>query len=138
MATLIKIRCPWTMSASRTRRRTLATTPVSQCSLRGRVCVWNVLTVAFVLVTADAVFAGITTFAKLPWVKCLSKERNVPFDIAFLGAPFVSHKKQFPYPPHSPHNCWALMVSLFRRTPAHRTGREHDSDPPVYVQGRVA
>ncbi|KAH9992913.1 agmatinase [Russula vinacea] len=39
-------------------------------------------------VTADAVFAGITTFAKLPWVQCLTKERNVPFDIAFLGAPF--------------------------------------------------
>ncbi|KAF8470947.1 arginase family-domain-containing protein [Russula ochroleuca] len=39
-------------------------------------------------VTADAVFAGITTFAKLPWVQCLTKEKNVPFDIAFLGAPF--------------------------------------------------
>ena len=40
-------------------------------------------------VTADSVFSGITTFAKLPWVKCLGKESNVPFDIAFLGAPFV-------------------------------------------------
>ncbi|KAG6902008.1 hypothetical protein C0995_005655 [Termitomyces sp. Mi166 len=39
-------------------------------------------------VTADAVFAGITTFAKLPWVQCLSRQRDVPFDIAFLGAPF--------------------------------------------------
>ncbi|KZV62351.1 agmatinase [Peniophora sp. CONT] len=39
-------------------------------------------------VTADSVFSGITTFAKLPWVKCLGKESDVPFDIAFLGAPF--------------------------------------------------
>jgi len=39
-------------------------------------------------VTADAVFSGITTFAKLPWVQCLTKEKHVPFDIAFLGAPF--------------------------------------------------
>ena len=42
-------------------------------------------------VTADAIFSGITTFAKLPWVQCLTKEKDVPFDIAFLGAPFVSH-----------------------------------------------
>ena len=48
------------------------------------------LTIAFVPVTADAVFSGITTFAKLPWVQCLTKEKHVPFDIAFLGAPFVS------------------------------------------------
>ncbi|KAF8652591.1 hypothetical protein AX16_004312 [Volvariella volvacea WC 439] len=39
-------------------------------------------------VTADATFSGITTFAKLPWVQCLTKESHVPFDIAFLGAPF--------------------------------------------------
>ncbi|KAH9965009.1 agmatinase [Russula dissimulans] len=39
-------------------------------------------------VTADAIFSGITTFAKLPWVQCLTKERHVSFDIAFLGAPF--------------------------------------------------
>ncbi|KAI0028839.1 agmatinase [Vararia minispora EC-137] len=39
-------------------------------------------------VTADSVFSGITTFAKLPWVKCLGSEKNVPFDIAFIGAPF--------------------------------------------------
>ncbi|KAL0064623.1 hypothetical protein AAF712_008449 [Marasmius tenuissimus] len=39
-------------------------------------------------VTADAVFSGITTFAKLPWVQCFGKEKDVPFDIAFLGAPF--------------------------------------------------
>jgi len=47
-------------------------------------------------VTADAVFSGIATFAKLPWVQCLTKERNVPFDIAFLGAPFVCHIR-FPW-----------------------------------------
>ncbi|KAG6839943.1 hypothetical protein C0991_010175, partial [Blastosporella zonata] len=40
-------------------------------------------------VTADAVFAGITTFAKLPWVHCLTRQKNIPVDIAFLGAPFV-------------------------------------------------
>jgi agmatinase len=44
---------------------------------------------SFILVTADAVFSGITTFAKLPWVQCLTRERHVPFDIAFIGAPFV-------------------------------------------------
>lgn len=41
-------------------------------------------------VTADSIFSGISTFAKLPWVQCLTKDKNVPFDIAFLGAPFVS------------------------------------------------
>lgn len=39
-------------------------------------------------VTADSVFSGITTFAKLPWVQCLGKDRDVAFDIAFIGAPF--------------------------------------------------
>ncbi|CAA7270500.1 unnamed protein product [Cyclocybe aegerita] len=39
-------------------------------------------------VTADAIFSGITTFARLPWVQCLTKEKDVPFDIAFIGAPF--------------------------------------------------
>ncbi|KAG6381759.1 agmatinase [Boletus reticuloceps] len=40
------------------------------------------------LVTADSIFSGITTFAKLPWVQCLGKGRNDAFDIAFIGAPF--------------------------------------------------
>ena len=66
------------------------------------------LTIAFVPVTADAVFSGITTFAKLPWVQCLTKEKNVPFDIAFLGAPFVSFRHITPHTTHKP-----LMVSLF-------------------------
>ncbi|PPQ74028.1 hypothetical protein CVT24_012624 [Panaeolus cyanescens] len=39
-------------------------------------------------VTADAIFSGITTFARLPWVQCLTRETHVPFDIAFIGAPF--------------------------------------------------
>ncbi|KAJ7272573.1 agmatinase [Mycena haematopus] len=39
-------------------------------------------------VTADAIFSGITTFAKLPWVQCLTRESHIPFDIAFIGAPF--------------------------------------------------
>ncbi|KIM44369.1 hypothetical protein M413DRAFT_17517 [Hebeloma cylindrosporum] len=38
--------------------------------------------------TADAIFSGITTFAKLPWIQCLTKDRETPFDIAFIGAPF--------------------------------------------------
>ena len=42
------------------------------------------------LVTADSVFSGITTFAKLPWVQCLGKDSDAAFDIAFLGAPFVA------------------------------------------------
>ncbi|KAI0079476.1 agmatinase [Panus rudis PR-1116 ss-1] len=39
-------------------------------------------------VTADSVFSGITTFAKLPWVHCLGKDKDASFDIAFIGAPF--------------------------------------------------
>lgn len=39
-------------------------------------------------VTADSVFSGITTFAKLPWVQCLGKDKDEAFDIAFIGAPF--------------------------------------------------
>ncbi|KAK0489015.1 hypothetical protein IW261DRAFT_1581182 [Armillaria novae-zelandiae] len=35
-----------------------------------------------------AIFSGITTFAKLPWVQCLTKEKGELFDIAFIGAPF--------------------------------------------------
>ena len=42
-------------------------------------------------VTADSIFSGITTFAKLPWVQCLGKDRADLFDIAFIGAPFVRH-----------------------------------------------
>lgn len=39
-------------------------------------------------VTADSIFSGITTFAKLPWHQCLTKDKDDLFDIAFLGAPF--------------------------------------------------
>ncbi|KZT60988.1 agmatinase [Calocera cornea HHB12733] len=38
-------------------------------------------------VTADSIFSGITTFARLPWSQCLT-DKNADFDIAFLGAPF--------------------------------------------------
>jgi hypothetical protein len=38
---------------------------------------------------ANSVFSGITTFAKLPWVQCLGKDKDAAFDIAFIGAPFV-------------------------------------------------
>ena len=53
------------------------------------------LTYLFGLVTADSIFSGITTFAKLPWVQCLGKDRNDAFDIAFIGAPFVRHTLRF-------------------------------------------
>src|SRR5665213_4262267 len=34
-------------------------------------------------------YAGLTTFANLPWVHCLSPDADVEkYDIAFLGAPF--------------------------------------------------
>nr|GAT56560.1 agmatinase [Mycena chlorophos] len=46
-------------------------------------------------VTADAIFSGITTFAKLPWVQCLTRESGIPFDIAFIGAPFVGLNHSF-------------------------------------------
>lgn len=39
-------------------------------------------------VTADSIFSGITTFARLPWVQCLGKDADEAFDIAFIGAPF--------------------------------------------------
>ncbi|EJD41500.1 agmatinase [Auricularia subglabra TFB-10046 SS5] len=39
-------------------------------------------------VTADSIFSGITTFARLPWVQCLGKDSQEDFDIAFIGAPF--------------------------------------------------
>jgi hypothetical protein len=84
------------------------------------------------LVTADAIFSGIVTFARLPWVKCLTKESHVPFDIAFLGAPFVSHT-----PTHTLLRARAENVAL-RRTPARRTGRGRASDPPAYARDRAA
>ena len=46
---------------------------------------------ADLIVTADSVFSGITTFAHLPWQKCLSptaSSAQAPFDIAILGAPY--------------------------------------------------
>lgn len=36
----------------------------------------------------DQTYAGLTTYANLPWVPCLSKSNDERFDIAFLGAPF--------------------------------------------------
>ena len=43
--------------------------------------------------TADSIFSGITTFAKLPWVQCLGKQKNEAFDVAFIGAPFVRARR---------------------------------------------
>lgn len=39
---------------------------------------------------SDAKFAGLTTFANLPYVHCLAADEGdvEKFDIAFLGAPF--------------------------------------------------
>jgi hypothetical protein len=51
---------------------------------------YNLTITAIFLVTADSIFSGITTFAKLPWVQCLGKDKDTAFDIAFIGAPFVS------------------------------------------------
>lgn len=42
-------------------------------------------------VTADSIFSGITTFARLPWQDCLSStspSAKTPADIVFIGAPF--------------------------------------------------
>ncbi|KAI0926652.1 hypothetical protein AcV5_007384 [Taiwanofungus camphoratus] len=39
-------------------------------------------------VTANSIFSGISTFAKLPWVQCLGKDKTELFDVAFIGAPF--------------------------------------------------
>lgn len=50
--------------------------------------IWKLI-IPLSTVTADSVFSGITTFAKLPWVQCLGKDKDVPFDVAFIGAPFV-------------------------------------------------
>ncbi|KAF9739075.1 hypothetical protein PMIN06_005322 [Paraphaeosphaeria minitans] len=36
---------------------------------------------------ADSVFSGISTFGRLPYVQCLS-QRDVKYDLAFIGAPF--------------------------------------------------
>jgi agmatinase len=47
-------------------------------------------------VTAYSVFSGITTFAKLPWVECLTKGSDETFDIAFIGAPFVRQHTSLP------------------------------------------
>lgn len=34
-------------------------------------------------------YAGLTTFANLPWIHCMSSKDDVEkYDIAFLGAPF--------------------------------------------------
>ena len=60
-------------------------------------------------VTADSIFSGITTFAKLPWVQCLGKDRDATFDIAFIGAPFVR-----------PFFSWFQLTAVF--TPSDLSG----------------
>jgi len=42
----------------------------------------------FTEVTAESIFSGITTFAKLPWAQCLTRDKDELYDIAFIGAPF--------------------------------------------------
>lgn len=42
------------------------------------------ITDVLMLVQADSVFSGISTFGRLPYFPCLSSDRET-FDIAFLG-----------------------------------------------------
>lgn len=82
---------------------------------------------AFV-VTADSIFSGITTFAKLPWVQCLGKDRTVPFDIAFIGAPFV--RQSYLSREHR-------LIVHDSRTPGLPTVLAPDSDQRASGQGLV-
>jgi len=45
------------------------------------------------LLVPSGAFAGLTTFANLPYVNCLAEGEVERYDVAFLGAPFdtVSH-----------------------------------------------
>ena len=46
-------------------------------------------------ISIGSAFSGLTTFANLPYVNCLSSDEDVEkYDIAFLGAPFdtVGHE----------------------------------------------
>lgn len=78
-------------------------------------------------VTANSIFSGISTFAKLPWVQCLGKDKTELFDVAFIGAPFV---RTF----YVESTCGADDTC---RTPAPLTVRELGSDlrefEPVHV-----
>ena len=81
-------------------------------------------------VTADSIFSGITTFARLPWVQCLGKHSDEAFDIAFIGAPFV---------------CLACASYInvpadgfVRRTLGHHTAQVLGSGPPAFARALVA
>ena len=83
------------------------------------------LTFEISTVTADAIFSGITTFAKLPWVQCLTRESTIPFDIAFIGAPFVRNSsRQFVFVDYSDEPC---------RIPARAIGLEDALDQVIPV-----
>jgi agmatinase len=50
---------------------------------------YRLLTPADDAVSEFEKFQGLTTFANLPWVHCLSSQDDIgKYDIAFLGAPF--------------------------------------------------
>ena len=72
-----------------------------------------------VAVTANSVFSGITTFARLPWVQCLGKDKDTTFDIAFIGAPFVRTKSSMPV------TFGKAAAHPHVRTPAHPTAPVH-------------
>lgn len=77
-------------------------------------------------VTAYSTFSGITTFAKLPWVECLTKDKDTTFDIAFLGAPFVSHTTTLVVD--------YTVLTAFLRIPGHLTGPVLALDQRVFAQ----
>ncbi len=77
---------PWTMSNILLNLCTVPV-PAKASGIPLRLIPWGLF---HLTVTADAIFSGITTFAKLPWVQCLTKEKGELFDIAFIGEPFVS------------------------------------------------
>src|SRR5947209_6861605 len=86
MSTMMQTRCLSIMSNIRFRQHiTQVTTKVHTLGTRP-----DAPKPSDYIVTADSIFSGITTFAKLPWVQCLGKDRDAKFDIAFIGAPFVS------------------------------------------------
>lgn len=76
-------------------------------------------------VTAYSTFSGIATFAKLPWVECLTKDKDTTFDIAFLGAPFVS----LSYPRGRLYGPYRFL-----RIPVHLTGLVLALDQRVFAQ----
>ena len=71
------------------------------------------------------------TFAKLPWVRCLDHGKDESFDIAFVGAPFVSRSSD-----KSSSN-WILagyrdLISTWRPFRPRRNSRRLSSVDPLW------